>query len=154
MRLLSLTLLATLFLALPATAQVSEGLFELRGSAAFSSTEGTTVLQFSPQLGYFFTNAIEAGVGLDYIKIENIDGQGSLTLFAAYHFGRRGATTVPFLEASLGTSLTEDSDLVFGGSGGLKVFFLPGGALTGEVFVLTSGDITTVGVAGGVAIFF
>lgn len=150
-----LVLLAALFaLAAPANSQVREGLVELGGTASFSSTEGFTVLQFSPTLGYFLTDALEAGVKLDYTKAEGADGRGFLTIFSAYHFGRRGETTVPFLRAQLGTSITDESDLVFGGAGGVKVFFLPGGALTGEGFVLTTGDVTSVGAAAGVSIFF
>lgn len=145
--------LALLVSVAPSSAQVAEGLVELGGSASFTSTEGFTVLQFSPTVGYFFTDALEAGLRLSYVKPEGVDGVGNLFAFGAYHFGRRGATTVPFLEANLGTSITDDSDLVFGGRGGAKFFFLPGGALTAGAFVSTDGDFTTVGAEAGVSIF-
>ncbi len=153
MRLLVLTS-AVLVLAAAPRAQVYQGLVELGGSATFQSTEGFTVLQFAPAVGYFFTDALEAGVRLNYVKRENSDGTGALLVFGAYHFGRPGATTVPFLEANLGTSITGESDLVFGGRGGAKFFFLPGGALTADGFVYTTGDVTTVGAEAGVSIFF
>lgn len=143
-----------LLVSAPASAQVQQGLVELGGTASFTSTEGLTVLTFSPTVGYFFTDALEAGVGLDYTKVEDFDGDGALAVFLAYHFGRRGATTVPFLSAQIGTSITDDSDLLFGGAGGAKFFFLPGGALTAQLQVLTSGDVTSVGAGAGVSIFF
>ncbi|PAP76773.1 hypothetical protein [Rubrivirga marina] len=152
MRFSLLALAALLFAAAP-RAQVYQGLVELGGSASFQSTEGNTVFRLAPALGYFFTDALEAGVRLNYVKFENVDGNGTLFVFGAYHFGRPGATTVPFLEANLGTSITDDSDLVFGGRGGAKFFFLPGGALTADGFVYTTGDVTTVGAEAGVSIF-
>ena len=136
-----------------ADAQVRQGLIELGGAASFTSTEGFTVFQFAPAVGYFFTDALEAGLRLNYVKAESLDGNGALFVFGAYHFSRPGQTTVPFLEANLGTSLTGDSDLVFGGRGGAKFFFLPGGALVADVFVNTTGDVTTVGAEAGVSIF-
>ncbi|WP_420454870.1 hypothetical protein [Rubrivirga sp.] len=151
---LSLLALALLTTAAVPRAQVYQGLVELGGSASFRSTEGATVLRFAPAVGYFFSDALEAGVRLDYLKREDQDGDGVLFLFGAYHFGRRGATTVPFLEANPGTSITDDSDLAFGGRGGAKVFFLPGGALTANGFLTTTGDRTTVGAEAGVSIFF
>lgn len=150
----TLLLVAALALAAPASAQVGQGMKELGGSASFTSTEGYTVFRFSPTLGYFFTDALEAGLRLDYRKAENVDGNGYLLVFGAYHFGRPGATTVPFLEANLGTSITSDTDLAFGGRGGAKFFFLPGGALTADGFVTTTGDVTSIGAEAGVSIFF
>ncbi len=84
-----LSLLALLLLATVAAprAQVYQGLVELGGSASFQSTEGDTVLRFALAVGYFFTDALEAGVRLDYVKREDADGNGALLLFGAYHFG-------------------------------------------------------------------
>ena len=156
MRLSLLTLALLTFAAAP-EAQVRQGLLELGGSASLESLDAgddrLTVLQFSPVVGYFFTDALEAGVGLSYVKVEDVDGSGFINLFGAYHFARRGQTTVPYLKAQIGTSFTDDSDLQFGGSGGAKFFFLPGGALTGEVFLLTDGDALNVGAQAGVSIF-
>lgn len=149
-----LAVLAALLFASAPDAQVRQGLVELGGSASFLSYDGTTVLQFSPAVGYFFTDALEAGARLNYQKIEGFDGSGSISLFGAYHFGGPGATTVPFLEANLGVDLTGDSDLLFGGRGGAKFFFLPGGALTAAALVQTTGDFTIVGAEAGVSIFF
>ena len=149
-----LVLAAALLATSAPEAQVQRGLVELGGSASFQSTEGFSVFQFAPALGYFFTDALEAGARLNYVKLESFDGDGTLLVFGAYHFGRPGATTVPFLEANLGTSVTGGSDLVFGGRGGAKVFFLPGGALTADGFVYTTGEVTTVGAEAGVSIFF
>ena len=151
---LSLLLAAALFTTSAADAQVRQGLIELGGSASFRSTEGFTQFQFSPALGYFFTDALEAGARLNYFKQENADGRGDLFVFGAYHFARPGATTVPFLELNLGTSITDESDLAFGGRGGAKFFFLPGGALVADGFVTTTGDVTTIGAEAGVSIFF
>lgn len=145
---------ALLGLASTAQSQVRQGLVELGGSGSFTSTEGFTVFRLAPSVGYFLTPQLEGGVQLDYVKAENSDGNGSLTVFGEYHFGYRGARTVPFVGVSLGTNLTGESDLVFGGQGGAKFFFLPGGALTGEGFLRTTGDVTTVGAAAGVAIYF
>ena len=148
--------LLALALALSATAadaQVRQGLFELGGSASFVSFDGNTQLQLAPTVGYFLTDALEAAVGLQYINVEDAGDFGTLAIGAAYHFGRPGATTVPFVSAQVGTSFTDDTDLVAGGGAGAKFFFLPGGALTGEVRVLTGGG-TTVGAFGGVSIFF
>lgn len=152
--LLSLLALLVVLTASAPSAQVQQGLKELGGSASFRSTEGFTVFTFSPTLGYFFTDALEAGLRLNYQKVEDRDGDGALFVFGAYHFGGPGATTVPFLEANLGTSITSDSDLAFGGRGGAKFFFLPGGALTADAFVTTTGDVTTIGAEAGVSIFF
>lgn len=158
---LSFFALAVLLVSVAPHAQVQQGLVELGGSASFHSIhydtalgdDSRTVLRFSPAVGYFFTPSLEAGLRLDYLKLEDVDGSGDLLLFGAYHFGRYGATTVPFIEANLGTSLTDDSDLVFGGRGGAKFFFLPGGALTADAFVSTDGDVTRVGAEAGVSIF-
>lgn len=152
MRLSLLALAALLFAAAP-DAQVRQGLVELGGSASFQSTEGNTVLQFAPAIGYFFTDALEAGLRLNYVKFEDFDGSGTLFVFGAYHFSRPGQTTVPFIEANLGTSITDESDLAFGGRGGAKFFFLPGGALVADVFVSSTGEVTTVGAEAGVSIF-
>ena len=148
-----LSLLTLLALVPAASAQVREGQLELAGSASFSSTEGTTVFQLAPTVGYFFTDAFEGGVELNYTSIENGGDSGTVGPFLAYHFGDRRAKARPFLQAQIATSFTDDTDVVFGGAGGVKYFFLPGGALRGQVFVLTSGDVTQVGVSGGVAIF-
>ena len=157
-----LLLAAFLLASTAADAQVREGLIELGGTASLSSVDGgddrVTVLQLAPEVGYFFTDRLEAGVALGYTKLfvdgNDPDGQGDLAVFGEYHFGQRGATTVPFLGVRLGTSITSDSDLIFGGSGGAKFFFLPGGALTGEVVLVTDGDALNVGLQGGVSIFF
>ena len=149
-----LLLSAALLVSAAPHAQVQRGLVELGGSASLQSTEGFTVFQFAPALGYFLTDALETGARLNYVKFEGSDGDGALFVFAAYHFGRFRATTVPFLEANLGTSVTGESDLVFGGRGGAKVFFLPGGALTADGFIYTTGEVTTVGAEAGVSIFF
>ncbi len=152
MRLALLALAAVLLAAAP-HAQVRQGLIELGGTASFESVDGNTTFQFNPAVGYFLTDALEAGVRLRYRKIEGLDGNGALLVFGAYHFARPGQTTVPFIEANLGTSITDDSDLVFGGRGGAKFFFLPGGALVADVFVRTDGDNTGVGAEAGVSIF-
>ena len=159
---LSLLLAVTLLTTAAAGAQVRQGLIELGGTASLTSvdlgTDRATALVLSPEVGYFFTDQLEAGVALRYTKAfvdgPDPDGNGDLVLFGEYHFGRFGARAVPFLGVRLGTSITEDSDLVFGGGGGAKFFFLPGGALTGELVALTDGDNLNVGVQGGVSIFF
>ena len=159
---LFLLLAATLLTTAAAGAQVRQGLIELGGSASLTSVDlgedRATLLIFTPEIGYFFTDQLEAGLALDYRKAfvdgPDPDGDGDLVLFGEYHFGRFGATTVPFLGVRLGTSITDDSDLIFGGSGGAKFFFLPGGALTGELVALTDGDDLDIGVRGGVSIFF
>ena len=143
--------LAVLLAAAP-QAQVRQGLVELGGSGSFVSFDGDTQLLLEPSVGYFLTDALEAGVGLFYVNAENQGDLGTLVLTADYHFARRGATTVPFIGAQVGTSFTDDTDLVVGGGAGAKFFFLPGGALTGEIKVLTGGG-TTVGAFGGVSIF-
>ncbi len=147
-----LPLLALLAFAPVASAQVSQGQLELSGSAALFSSDGTTVLQLAPSLGYFFTNAFEGGVELQYTSVEGSGSDGQITPFLAYHF-LRGGRALPFVQAQIGTSFTGDANIVFGGAGGVKYFFLPGGALRGQVFVLTDGDVTNAGVSGGVSIF-
>ena len=163
MRILTLALLLTAVTSVsPASAQVRQGLTELGGTASLTSSETRNdraiVLLLAPEVGYFFTDALEAGVALGYTKAfvdgDDPDGRGDIDLFAEYHFGRRGATTVPFLGVRLGTSLTDDSDVRIGGSGGAKFFFLPGGALTGEVVLVNEGDALDVGAQAGVSIFF
>lgn len=132
-------------------------MLEVGGSASLYSRDAgadrITVLQVSPEVGYFFTDGLEVGLRLSYVKVEDNDGTGTLTAFGEYHFGRPGATTVPFLGAQIGTSFTDDADVVFGGSGGAKIFFLPGGALTAEVVLLTNGDELDLGAQAGVSIF-
>ena len=149
---LALLLAASAFVP-PASAQVRQGLVELGGSASFVSFDGDTQLLLEPSVGYFLTDALEAGVSLFYVNAEDQGDLGTLVLTADYHFGRPGATTVPFLGAQVGTSFTDDTDVVVGGGGGAKFFFLPGGAVTAELKVLTGGG-TTVGAFGGVSIFF
>ena len=153
-----LLLLATLSLAATADAQVRQGLFEVGGAASLYSRDAgddrVTVFTLAPEVGYLFTDQLEAGFALVYTKVEGFDGSGDLALFAEYHFGAPGARTVPFLGLRVGTSITDDGDVLFGGNGGAKVFFLPGGAVTGELVVLTDGDDVDLGVQAGVAIFF
>lgn len=148
-----LLLLTFLALAPAASAQVGQGQIELSGSAAFTSTEGLTVFQLAPTVGYFLTDAVEAGFELQYISVEGNGDSGSIGPFVAYHFGNRAATVRPFLQAQVATSFTDDSDILFGGAGGVKYFFLPGGALRAQLFALTDGDLTQIGVSGGVSIF-
>ena len=148
-----LPLLALALLIPAAQAQVSQGQLELSGSAALFSADGTTVFQLAPSVGYFFTPAIEGGVELNYTSVEGGGNDGQITPFLAYHFLRRGGRALPFVQAQIGTSFTDDTNVVFGGAAGVKYFFLPGGALRGQVFVLTDGDATNAGVSGGVSIF-
>ena len=162
MRRLLLLLPVLLLTSFVADAQVRQGLTELGGAASLRSIDAgesrVTILVLAPEVGYFFTDRIEAGVALVYSKgfVEgpDPDGNGDLALFAEYHFSRPGLRTVPFLGVRLGTSITEDSDVIFGGSGGAKFFFLPGGALTAELVLDTDGDGLNVGAQGGVSIFF
>ena len=157
-----LLLSAVLLSTVAADAQVRQGLLEVGGTASLTSfdlgDDRAIALQLSPEIGYFFTDALEAGVAVGYTKVfvdgNDPDGQGRLDLFSEYHFARRGATTVPFLGVRLGTSLTDDSDIRFGGSGGAKFFFLPGGAITGEVVLVSEGSALNVGAQAGVSIFF
>ncbi len=149
----SLLLFSLLLIAPVAAAQVGQGQIELSGSAAFTSTEGLTVFQLSPTIGYFLTDAVVAGFELQYVSVEGNGDSGSIGPFVAYHFGNRAATIRPFLQAQVATSFTDDSDILFGGAGGVKYFFLPGGALRGQLFVLTDGEDTQIGVSGGVSIF-
>ncbi len=144
---------ALLLTSYAADAQVRQGLVELGGSASFVSFDGQTQLLLEPSAGYFLTDALEAGVSLVYVNLEDAGDSGTLALTADYHFGRPGATTVPFIGAQVGTSFTDDTDVVVGGGAGAKFFFLPGGAITGEIKVLSGGG-TTVGAFGGVSIFF
>ena len=148
-----LLLSAVLFTTVAADAQVRQGLIELGGSGSLSSIDGTTQLLLEPSVGYFLTDALEAGVSLFYVNIEDGGDLGTLVLTADYHFGRPGATTVPFVGAQVGTSFTNDTDVVAGGGVGAKFFFAPGGAITGEIKLLTGGG-TTVGAFGGASIFF
>ena len=154
---LPLAAIVALLLAAAPDAQVRQGLVELGGAASLTSLDAeddrVTVFRFSPTVGYFFTDELEAGLGINYTKIEDADGTGDINLFAAYHFARFGATTVPFLGAQIGTSFTDDSDVEFGGFGGAKFFFLPGGALTGRVVLSTDGEGLDLGALGGVSIF-
>lgn len=144
-----------------ATAQVRQGLVELGGTASLTSfdrgDDRQTVFFLAPRVGYFLTREFEAGVDLNYYKAEGQDDYGSLGVFAAYHFvprSRRPVRTVPFLGASIGTSFTDDADVIAGAFGGAKFFFLPGGALTGQLALRTDGDAANFGVEGGVSIFF
>ena len=148
-----LPLLALALLVPAASAQVSQGQLELSGSAALFTSGGTTILQLAPSVGYFFSPAVEGGVELQYTSVEGNGSDGQITPFLAYHFVRRGSRALPFVQAQIGTSFTGDTNVVFGGAGGVKYFFLPGGALRGQVFVLTDGDTTNAGVSGGVSIF-
>lgn len=154
-----LALLAfALVAALPSQAQVRQGLSEVGGSASLYSYDGpvdrVTVLSLEPSYGYFFTDRLEAGAAVSYIRLGSGGDSGNLVVFSEYHFGAPGATTVPFLGVRLGTSFTDESDIVFGGNGGAKFFFLPGGAITGELVLLTNGDALNVGAQAGVSIFF
>lgn len=71
----------------------------------------------------------------------------------AYHFGTPAVPLRPFVQAQIGIGLSGDSNVTFGGAGGVKYFFLPGGALRAQVFATTDGDFTTIGLASGVSIF-
>lgn len=151
--LLTLALLPAL-----AHAQVRQGLVELGGNASLTSVDAgddrQTVFVFSPRVGYFLTRELEAGVELNYVSVEDGGDSGDLGVFGAYHFvSRRRARTVPFLGASIGTSFTDDTDVVVGAFGGAKFFFLPGGALTGQLALRTDGDTANFGVEAGVSIF-
>ena len=148
-----LFLLALFALAPAASAQVGQGQIELSGSAAFTSAGGQTTLQLAPTIGYFLTDALEGGFELLYVSSEGGGDYGQIGPFVAYHFGNRAATLRPFLQAQVAASFTDDSGILFGGAGGVKYFFLPGGALRGQLFVLTDGEDTQIGVLGGVSIF-
>ena len=130
----------------------TSGVFELGGSAGYSSfTEVTngiasgstiSILNISPQLGYFVYNGLELGVntgvsfmpgywpsGVSFVS----SGGGSTTilqLFAtlAYNFKNKSETTFPFLEGQVGyTSVSEsgnsntDSGIGFAFRGGMKM---------------------------------
>lgn len=146
-----LPLLALALLIPAASAQVRQGSYELGGTASLVSNGDDTNLTLNPTIGYFFTDAVEVGGELFYFT----DGDGNLGSFgpfAAYHFGRRQAKTRPFAQVGVGIALTGDSGVTANGAVGLKYFFLPGGALRGQAFVL-AGDNTVFGVSGGVSIF-
>ena len=147
----TLLLAALAAVALPAQAQVRQGQLELSGSAQLQAGDGDIVLFLNPNVGYFFSDAVEGGAELFYAT-NGDDNVGALGPFAAYHFGRREATTRPFVQAGVGIALTGNSNVTFNGAAGLKYFFLPGGALRGQAFVLAGGG-TVYGVSGGVSIF-
>ena len=156
-------LLALALLPALAHAQVRQGLFELGGTASLTSVDAETdrlvVFVLNPRVGYFLTRELEAGVDLRYLYQEGFGDSGDVGVFAAYHFvptgrRRRPARTVPFVGASIGTSFTDDADVVAGAFGGAKFFFLPGGALTGQLALRTDGDGADFGVEAGVSIFF
>lgn len=130
----------------------SKGIFEIGGNASYASitevVEGQTlsgsfsILNLSPQFGYFVTNGLEIGFntgvtffpgivpgGITYLS----DGQNSnttiLQLFAtlSYNFKTKGESVYPFLEGQIGYSSesesggTASSGLGWGLRGGIKV---------------------------------
>ena len=149
-----LALLTLLALASTAHAQVQEGLVELGGSGSLRLTDGV-FLVLNPTLGYFVTDRIEVGFNPAFAT-DFEDGSAFLTAFGALHFPSEPASrTVPFVGINLGASLTDGGGFAFGGQGGIKRFFNPGGALTVAAVVNAddSFDNVSAGVQAGVSIF-
>jgi hypothetical protein len=152
----------TLFVALTlvlsasvADAQVRQDLIELGGSGSLQYSDGDAIFILRPSVGYFLTDRFE--IGLNPVIVAGFgDESVFLTAFGALHFpSDPTARTVPFVGVDLGLSLTDGSGLALGAQGGIKQFFLPGGALTAAAFVDTNDgfDPVILGVQAGVSIF-
>lgn len=79
-----------------------------------------------------------------------------MTVFGALHVPQSTSdTSVPYVGVNLGANLSGGGGLAVGAEGGLKQFFLPGGALTVAAFLNTNSglDAVTLGVGAGVSIF-
>ena len=154
MRLVLLAFAAVALAAPPADAQVRRDLVEVGGAGFLRFTDGA-FLSLQPTLGYFVTDRVEVGLNPN-IATNFEDGSVFLLAFGALHFpSAPDARTVPFVGANLGASVTDGGGLAIGAQGGIKQFFLPGGALTVSAFANTddSFDDVVAGVQAGVSIF-
>lgn len=166
MRPFALALLSAL--AVPAVqAQIARGVVEVSGSAGLAATGSERAFQLAPTLGYLLTDAVEVGVELNYIAVEGgstalplsqpgyrID-QSALTTrpFVAIHFGRRLAATRPFVQAQVGTAAYNRGGVFYGGAVGVKHLVFGRAGLRSQLFALTDGAQTQVGVSAGVSVF-
>jgi hypothetical protein len=131
-------LVASLLLVPAAGAQVRQGLQELNGSGAFTSFEGGSSLFLDLSYGYFVTRSVEIGPSVQ-ISRESRDDDFSSTAgfiggFGHLHFGRRGATSVPFIGLEIDAGVGDAEGVFFGVVGGGKFFVAPGAALVPAVF--------------------
>ena len=153
MRPLLLAALALLLASAP-DAQVRQGMIEVGGSGFVTFTDGG-FLSLTPVVGYFLTDRLEVGLNPRFAT-DFDDGSAFLTAFGALHVpSTPDSRSVPYVGASVGSSLTDGGGVALGAEGGVKLFFLPGGAVTVNAFANTddSFDAVTAGVQGGVSIF-
>jgi hypothetical protein len=133
-------------------AQVHQGMYSLRGSFSYASTETdystftqkTTSFSFSPAISVFLTDNLEINWALNY-NDERSDGWYSQTSssFTALLAGARlylpMETTALFAGASIGYSDT-GSDVGYQVEGGLDYFLSPTIALEPVIVISRDGD--------------
>ena len=126
-------------------AQVEKGDFNATGNISFTSTtpeggDATNMGQIGVRGGYYFTNNIEAGAGIDIIIMDetNMTGFGP---YAVYNFLTSGGKFLPYIGANYYRfdAGIEGADAIgqIGGFGGFKYF------LTEAVNVDTSLNYTS-----------
>jgi hypothetical protein len=155
----SALLLALVLLAPAVSAQVREGLQELNGSGAFTAFEGGSVFFIDLSYGYFVTRTVEVGPSVEIARSDDDLGgdrtSGFIGGFGHVHFGRRGATSVPFVGLEIDAGIGDAEGVFFGIVGGGKFFLTPGAALTPAAFVeLDDEGNTAFGARFGVSAFF
>jgi hypothetical protein len=161
MRLLPL-LLVTLLLSSAARAQVRQGLQELNGSGSFTAFDDGSSLFVGLSYGYFVTRNAEIGpfIDLNRLSVDTPFGDESTTSgliggFGHLHFGRRGATSVPFLGLEIGAAVGDAEGVLFGVLGGGKFFVADGAALTPAAFFQFDDEgNSSFGARFGVSAFF
>jgi hypothetical protein len=117
--------------------------------------------EFSIMSGHFVTDKLELGVSFSFMSDFN-DALGGLAGFSSYHFPlSQDSRTIPFVGGKLGFEFGDlnDTPLVLGGFGGVKVFISDTkAALTIQGFYTRrSFEYTTIsrfGFEHGISVFF
>lgn len=158
MRLLSL-LAVLAFLVPAASAQIGRGAQELNGSGTATFYEDGSIVSILLNYGYFVTRSVEVGPSVQLSRVDSdfsdASTYGVLGGFAHFHFGRPGATSVPFVGVEIGAGVGDASGGVFTFVGGGKFFVSRGAALTPAAFLQLDDDGNTAfGARFGVSAFF
>ena len=111
-------ILITLFCALSVSAFAQTGSWYIGGNGGFGSykvedTDASTNWNFSPEVGTFFTDNVQVGVGLNFFGGSNDVKGAGVTLYSRYFF-KPGEAFRPFIGANIPYTSLESSGDPFG----------------------------------------
>lgn len=151
--------LALAFLCPAATAQIGRGAQEVNGSGTATFYDNGSLISIGMSYGYFVTRNVEVGPSIEITRVDSDAGDantsGAVGGFGHLHFGRLGATSIPFVGLEIAAGIGNAEGVLFTFVGGGKIFISRGAALTPAAFIrLDDEGDSSFGARFGVSAFF